>query len=74
VKNKINITSQGSTVSSVCRGWNRLIGTSGGVVVGQTVLPVRIWEKGCHKLFNEDDDYDLVGLSHSFEYIIFVQS
>jgi len=31
--------------------WSRMIGTSGGVVVGLTVQPVQAWKKGRYKLF-----------------------
>jgi len=39
-------------LSTVCRGWSRLIGTSGGVVVGLTVQPMQAWEKERYKLFD----------------------
>jgi len=32
-----------------CKGWSRLIGTSGGVFVGLTVQPVQAWKKGRYK-------------------------
>jgi len=35
-----------------CRGWSRLIRTSGGVVVGLTVQPVQAWKKRGYKLFD----------------------
>jgi len=36
----------------ICRGWSRLIGTSGGVVVGLTVQPAQAWKKGRYNLFD----------------------